>query len=133
MTLNAACILVASSSSMWPQFCLPPLPLFFPLGLFCCMPRGARFHPICIFPRTSSHFNWLKKCSRRHASPIISQRGYLCISKQLPQKKMLFIVRGLRFRHHSLLSCFKTSIVQGAGALLMNMSDLTFLDEQTIH
>lgn len=46
---------------------------------------------------------------------------------------MLFIVRGLRFRHHSLLSCFKTSIVQGAGAPLMNMSDLTFLDEQTIH
>lgn len=82
--LECRTILVVSSSSMWPQFCLPPLPLFFPLGLFCCMPRGARFHPICIFPRTSSHFNWLKKCSRRHASPIISQRGYLCISKQLP-------------------------------------------------
>lgn len=50
--------------------------------------------------------------------------------KQFLWKQRLLIVRRFRFRHPSLLSSFKTGIVQVAGALLMNMSDRTFFKEQ---
>lgn len=93
-------------------------------GLFCYLQLGSILFALSR-ELVSSHLNWLKKCLRSHASAPHFPAG---VSVQ-----RLFIVRSLRFRHPSLLSSFKTGIVQIAGALLMNMSDLTFLNEQTSH
>lgn len=128
LVISAACIWAALSTSVCSCFCQTPAPFVLACFVTC---RSVQSHLHFSGELVSSHFNWLKKCLCSHALPILSQLEGLCSRKQFPEKQMLFLVRSLRFRHPSLQSSFNTSIVQVAGALLMNMSDLTFLKEQT--
>lgn len=106
--ISAACPWVALSTSACSCFCQTPRP--------SCPGLVTSFQSYLHVSRelVSSHFNWLRKCLRSQASPILSQLEDLSGSKQFPYEQMLFLVRSLRFRHPSLPLSFNNSIVHGA-------------------